>query len=69
MLTDRPLSHAESKLLVRWLRSNKGVAEDSFSLDYFYKITIAEIVERLKQDKIQVKEQEVLAGIRRLVVA
>jgi len=69
MLTDKPLTHSESKLLVRWLRASKGVSEDTFPLDYFYKISVSEIVERLKQERIQVKEQEILAGVRRLVVA
>lgn len=42
------MSHAESKLIVRWLRREKHV--DGFPLDYFYKMSVEDVLKEIKKE-------------------
>lgn len=49
MLVDDRLSHADSKVLVYWLRREKEIPTFVFPLDRFYKMGPEEIVREIKR--------------------
>lgn len=63
------MSHAESKLIVRWLRSEKGFADYAFPLDRFYKMSTEDIVKVIKkQTNEDISQLELLEATGRVVV-
>jgi hypothetical protein len=72
MITDKPVSIPESKLIVsklRRLEETAGLGED-LRLDYFHKFTVPEVVDELRRRGYKkASEQFVLEAVRRIVRA
>lgn len=63
------MSHAESKLIVRWLRSEKNFSNDNFALDRFYKMSVEDIVKLIKKETNEdISQLEILEATGRVIV-
>lgn len=62
------MSHAESKLIVRWLRREKGVPDELFPLDYFYQMSVDDVVTEVKRKTgKEIMKLSILEATRRVI--
>lgn len=67
MIVDKPITHSETALIVNRLRRENPAVGNALDKEYFYRMTILEVINELKLKNVKVSERWVLEASRRLV--